>query len=130
MLRPVFASSVRRLVLFQLSADNTSMFTAPLPVVTLVSPLASMLARSVTFNTASAAVGEHTPPEQVMFCVGSDEITTSACAAPLDSSSAVVKIASFDVIVPSPMPSSPYKPSPWGNVAKFGLVVIASGIGG
>src|SRR4051812_47338832 len=40
-----------------------------------------MLVRSVIFSTASAAVGLHTPAEQLMFCVGSVEITRSARAA-------------------------------------------------
>ena len=40
-----------------------------------------MLARSVTFSTAFAFVGVHTPPEQLMFFVGFDEITTAASAA-------------------------------------------------
>jgi hypothetical protein len=48
---------------------------------TFVSPDASMFARSLTFNAACAAVGVHTPAEQLMFVVGVVEITMAACAA-------------------------------------------------
>src|SRR4051812_50201066 len=62
-----------------------------------------MLARALTFSTASAAVGEHTPPEQVMFCVGSVEITTSACAeATKAQSAAAAEQASRAFMTPRP----------------------------
>jgi hypothetical protein len=39
-----------------------------------------MLARSMTFRIAFSAVGEHTPPEQLMFCVAFVDISTEARA--------------------------------------------------
>jgi hypothetical protein len=51
----------------------------PAPVVvTLAFPDASIASRSCTLSTASVAVGEHTPPEHVMFAVGAFETTTLA----------------------------------------------------
>jgi hypothetical protein len=49
-------------------------------VVTVRSPDASMSSSSATFRTAFTAVGEHTPPEQVMCFVAWFEITTAAAA--------------------------------------------------
>jgi hypothetical protein len=39
-----------------------------------------MVVRSFTFRTAFFAVGEHTPPEQLMLLVAAVEISTEACA--------------------------------------------------
>src|SRR5690348_15410198 len=47
----------------------------------VTSESSSMKKRSLTLSTASAAVGVQMPPEQLMFCVGSLEITTAASAA-------------------------------------------------
>ena len=41
-----------------------------------------MLVTSLTLRYAFSALGEHTPPEHVMFCVGSVEMFTAACATP------------------------------------------------
>src|ERR1041385_1588132 len=57
------------------------MSLAALSETTFTSPDASRLARSVTFRFAFAAVGVHTPAEQLMFCVALSEITTAALAA-------------------------------------------------
>ena len=41
-------------------------------------PCSQHVARSLTFSTASLAVGVHTPALQIMFWVGADEISTDA----------------------------------------------------
>jgi energy-converting hydrogenase Eha subunit A len=52
----------------------------PEPVFTCTLPVASIVVRSLTFSTASFAVGVQTPLVQLMFDVGVEEILTSACA--------------------------------------------------
>ncbi|MGH6878440.1 MAG: hypothetical protein ACREHV_13855, partial [Rhizomicrobium sp.] len=49
-------------------------------VVTSTLPEASSVSRSPALNTALAAVGTQTPPEQFIFWVAAVEIVTSACA--------------------------------------------------
>src|SRR5436190_630178 len=75
------ASSVSLLVLVQLKGARTRMSGTPAPVVILRSPAASMLVTSLTLRYAFSAVGEQTPFAQLMFCVGSVEMFTAACAA-------------------------------------------------
>src|SRR4051812_16315307 len=58
------------------------MSRAALSDFTVTSPAASMLAKSVTFRIACAALGVHMPAEQLMCLVLPSEILTSARAAP------------------------------------------------
>jgi hypothetical protein len=65
-----------------------SVASTPDPVVvTIRFPDARSFSRSVTFRFAMLAVGEHTPPEQFMFCVAAVEIVTAAFEAPPNAAS-------------------------------------------